>query len=171
MTVTVSLVAPNPYGIYQTRGATYTADAVGLIANVAAGDVRDLENMGCLPLATVRYIGRLLGANMNVTTDQIIPLFVPAAAKFRLTKITVLNASVSLTTAVGGVYTALSKGGTAVVANTQVFSSLTTPVKAVDLTLANTDAEVAATQLYLSLTTAQGAPATADIYVFGDVFQ
>lgn len=117
------------------------------------------------------FIGRLIGANMNVTTDQAIPLFIPATKTFLVRKIAVKNASISLTTAVGGVYPAASKGGTPLVANTQVYSSLSAATKEVDLTMAvTTTVQAAATPLYLSLTTAQGAAATADVYVYGDIY-
>lgn len=111
-------------------------------------------------------LGRLLSANMNVTTDQKISL---QASKCRVRRILVTNASISLDTAVGGVYTAASKAD-AVVANTQVYSALTSAAKLVDLTIATrgTTDTVATGALFLSLTTAQGAAATADIYVFGD---
>lgn len=117
-------------------------------------------------------LGFKLGLNMNVTTDQAITM-VNGASKFRISKITVLNASVDLTTAAGGVYPAASKAGTALVANSQVYTALSLPAYAVDLTLVATPAKTvyAATQaLYLSLTTAQGAAATADVYVFGQRF-
>lgn len=122
-----------------------------------------------------RLVGRLIGANMNVTTDQLIPITLQAE-NFKLVEILVTNASISLTTAVGGIYTAASKGGTALVANSQVYSALTAAGKFKDLTLANsalTDLVASATQtdLYFSLTTAQGAAATADIYVYGVTLQ
>lgn len=112
-------------------------------------------------------LGRLKGANFNVTTDQAIPI---NSSRYVVRKIVVNNASISLTTAAGGVYTATAKGGTALVAAGQVYSALTASTKFVDLTLeavAGTDV-VTATTLYLSLTTAQGAAATADVYVYGD---
>lgn len=113
-------------------------------------------------------IGKLVGANMNVTTDNTIPIV--GTSNYFITRILVTNASIDLDTAVGGVYTAASKGGTVIVANTQVYSALTTAAKAVALTLAAgaTDNVWTGSSLFLSLTTAQGAAATADIYVFGD---
>ncbi len=124
--------------------------------------------------STLKLIGKKIGANMNVTTDQAIPLS-PQAGIFIFDKIIVTNASISLTTAVGGVYNAASKT-TAIVANSQVYSALTATNKWVLLTLANTaltDTFDAATltSIYLSLTTAQGAAATADVYVYGRTFQ
>lgn len=117
-----------------------------------------------------RLIASLVGANMNVTTDQALTMAV-TPAKYLIRKIVATNASISLTLAVGGFYTATAKGGTTIVANTQVYAALTAATKFVDLTLAAgvTGDVTTAAQLYLSLTTAQGAAATADIYVYGDV--
>lgn len=119
-------------------------------------------------------IGRLIGANMNTTADQAFAMTQWGQLnKFRITKITAKNASVSLTTAVGGVYTAVSKGGTAVVAATQAYSALTAATLAADLTIATTPGltvNAAATDIWLSLTTAQGAAATADLYCYGDPY-
>lgn len=116
-------------------------------------------------------LGKLIGANMNATTDQPFVMSMGGTGKFRVTKITANNASTSLTTAVGGVYSAASKGGDAIVANSQVFSALTGATLAVDLTIATTPGKT----LYagtiiptLSLTTAQGGAATADLYLYGD---
>lgn len=131
--------------------------------------------------------GQLLGANFNVTTDQKITVSVPTT-NFMLDSIVVSNASVSLTTAQGGVYTAASKGGTAVVAATQAYTTLTAAAagasgSAMTMTLATAGSNnmlVAPTFspaggsaavigngiLYFALTTAQGAAATADIRVY-----
>jgi hypothetical protein len=127
-------------------------------------------------LEDTRLIGKLIGANMNVTTDQAITL--PDIADFPggayiVEYIVVTNASLSLTTAAGGVYTAASKGGSAIVAAGQVYSALTAATKFIKATLAGTaltDRLTGAT-LYFSLTTGQGAAATADIYVFGRMLQ
>jgi hypothetical protein len=119
-------------------------------------------------------LGRLIGANMNVTTDQAIALNgLTALNKFRVTKVTVKNASVSLTTAQGGLYTAASKGGTAIVASTQAYTGLSTTTLALDLTVVTTPGLTvwdAGTPLFLALSTGQGAAATADVYLYGDVY-
>lgn len=120
-------------------------------------------------------LGKLIGANMNSTDEQKITTF-SNPSKFILRRIVVTNASVSLTTAAGGVYTAASKGGTAVVAAAQAYSSLTTSALFLDLTLsttssASTTVKSSIPNLYLSLTTAQGAAATADVYVYGDILE
>jgi hypothetical protein len=148
-------------------GTSYKPDANG-IYTVATPDADYLIRQGWIQPLTLNIIGMLLGANMNSTADQLIPLYVPATTLYRVNKVTVTNASVSLTTAVGGLYTGAGKTGSALVANSQVYSALTTGLKAVDLTLALNQRDVAGTLLYLSLTTAQGAAATADVYVYGD---
>lgn len=118
-----------------------------------------------------RLLGELEGANMNVTTDQAIPI---KASKYIVRQITVDNASINLTTAAGGVYNAVSKpAGGILVAASQAYSALTAAAKFVNLTIATlgtTDVQTAA-NLYLSLTTAQGAAATADIRVYGDILE
>ena len=117
-------------------------------------------------------LGQLIGANMNSTSDQQIVIF-SAPAKYIIRRIVATNASTSLTTAVGGIYPAVSKGGTAIVANTQVYSGLTASGKFVDLTIASgytSGGDVLTVKsIYLSLTTPQGAAATADIEVYGDI--
>jgi hypothetical protein len=113
-------------------------------------------------------LGSLKGANFNSTADQAIPIGAP---KYIIRKIVVVNASTSLTLAAGGIYTAASKGGTAIVSAVQLYSALTASTKFIDLTLAGilgTDVRTEST-LYLSLTTAQGSAATADVFIIGDV--
>lgn len=113
-------------------------------------------------LASVR------GANFNVTTDQAINIPTSVTA-FQITGIVVTNCSVSMTTAAGGVYPTTAKGGTAIVAAGQVYSSLTASTVLLNLTVAATPLVTRYAQgaIYLSLTTAQGAPATCDVYLIG----
>ena len=170
-----TLQASPGFQISAQSGANYVADAGGVITNVASNDVASLVSGGCQPIGvgSPTLIGRLLGANMNSTADQAIPMF-NGSLPYRVTKISVKNASVSLTTAAGGIYPAAAKGGTPIVAATQVYSALTGSTLALDLTIAATPGiteYAAATPLFLSLTTAQGAAATADIFVFGDLAQ
>lgn len=114
-----------------------------------------------------KLLGRLIGANMNSAADQVIPI---DSQRYVVRRVLVTNASINLTTAVGGFYTAASKGGTAIIANTQAYSALSASTKFLDCTLETiltTDVRTE-TKLYLSLTTPQGAAATADIYIVGD---
>lgn len=166
-----------PSQTYNTRGATYVASVLGIItvSNPSFYDIQDLLNSGCVfnTATSGVLLARLLGANMNVTTDQpFVMRQLSTLVPFRITKITAGNGSTSLTTAVGGIYPAASKGGTAVVANTQAYSGVTGPTLIVSLTIATTPGNTIyapSTALWLSLTTAQGGAATADLYVWGDI--
>lgn len=115
--------------------------------------------------------GKLIGANFNSTADQAITITSPTA-RYRILQIIVTNASTSLTTAAGGIYTAAAKGGVQVVTSAQAYSGITST--AVDtlantaiLNTTNTNTMVNSVEtIYLSLTTPQGGAATADVYVF-----
>ncbi len=147
------LVTPNHVAMWSTTGV------------IADG--------GALPAGRVIVSGRSL--NFNTVNDQpiVFPQWITA---FRLANIIITNASISLTTAVGGFYPAASKGGTPIVANTQAYSTLTASSKLLLATLASfgsttrfSSANLASIggllAIYLSLTTAQGAAATADVYL------
>lgn len=112
-----------------------------------------------------RLLFALIGADFNVTTDQPIHKLFPFMT-CRITGIWVTNASISLTAAQGGIYTALAKAGTAIVAATQSYAALTAPGAILDLTLADLLLRTE-DQPVFALTTAQGAAATADVYVEG----
>jgi hypothetical protein len=114
-------------------------------------------------------LGKLTSANMNSTADQSITITLPTGTtKYSVVGVDVTNCTVSLTLAAGGIYTAASKGGSAIVASTQVYTGLTgTSTNLLPLTLAITTSTFTSTTLYFSLTTAQGGAATADVYVWG----
>ena len=128
-------------------------------------------------VSSTNRLAALLSADFNSTADQAIQIPNTITA-FQITGILITNASLSLTTATGGFYPTTAKGGTAIVANTQVYSSLTTPAKLLSATLAagvsttryssaNLDNINGYLTLYLSLTAAQGVLATADLYLLG----
>lgn len=126
----------------------------------------DQREIRYVPGANI-LLGFLSAANMNSTADQAIAI---GAAKYIVRRAVVYGASLSLTLAVGGIYTGAGKTGNAIVAATQVYSGLTGATKFLDLTLASiapTD-YLTASSLFLALTTAQGAAATANVAVFGD---
>lgn len=131
-----------------------------------------IKDGGAVPGAQ-RVLASFPSANFNDTSDQ--PLILPPTiTAFQLTGILIANASISLTTAVGGFYPQASKGGTAIVAAGQVYSSLTTSSKLLSATLVAgvlttrySIAELPDWRIYFSLTTAQGAEATADLYLLG----
>lgn len=110
----------------------------------------------------------LLSANMNTTADQAIVIpaqitkWVPAA--IRLT-----NCSGTPSLAVGGFYSAASKGGITLVANTQTYTTLTsaTVLQSATLTAAASTTAMTVLTIYFSLTTAQGSALTCDVYLQG----
>jgi hypothetical protein len=160
-------------------GATYTADRAGIVTGVASNDIDALDNFGCIVVGVggETLIGRLVGANMNSTADQSIPMLIAANQSYTPTAVVVRNCSVSLTTAAGSFYSAASKGGTTLAGSgaTQAFTGCTA-TGLTGQTIAATPAGgnvvlPASTPPILSLTTAQGAAATADIYVYGRLGQ
>lgn len=106
---------------------------------------------------------------MNSTADQAIPI--QKAAKYVVRRIVVTDASTSLgaSAVAGGVYTAASKGGVAIVAADQAYTALTGATKILDLTIAAGADYRTAQTLYFALSVAHGSAATANVYVFGEV--
>lgn len=150
---TTGLSASTPLGLGVAAVGTATSAAKG--DHVHSG----LSKMGVL--------WSLIGANMNTTADQAMTQGF-AFTNHVIDDILVTNASVDFTLllAVGGFYSAASKGGVAIVANTQIFTGLTGASIVFKPTLAVTTMR-ANTAMYLSLTTAAGSAAMADIYVRG----
>jgi len=124
-----------------------------------------------------RVLGSAFGASFNTTTDQ--PILIPTTVSaWALTGIMVTNASINLTSAVGGFYTQPSKGGIALVSASQNYIGLTAPSVLLQLLLTGAGAgtrlspanvSLIGTQMavFFSLTMAQGTTATADIYLLG----
>ncbi len=110
-------------------------------------------------------LGKLTGANFNSLVDQAIRIY---AGNYIIREIVVTNASVSLTTAIGGIYGASAKASP-IVAAEQVYSALTGASKYLELTLVPSGDVRTVQNIYLSLSTIQGQAATADVYVFGDI--
>ena len=153
-------VASNLIFTVQTQLTNGLTSPLSISTSVAAETIS--------PLRTGTLLGSRIAANFNSTADQIIPI---AANKYIPRHIIALNASISLTTAAGGIYPDPAKAGSPLVAAAQVYSALTAPSKYLDLTttaLVGTDVFTDPI-LYFSLTTAQGSAATGDIFIFGDI--
>lgn len=118
-----------------------------------------------LPTRELLYTDRILfaldTANMNVTTDQKFRKLYDNIGDFRITRIFSAGHSIALSTAVGGIYPTTGKGGTPIVPASQGYASPD------DLALAFKDILTGAATPYLSLSTSQGAAATARIFIMG----
>lgn len=142
-----------------------------------------IQDSGPVPGST-QVLASIRGADFNSTYDQPI-LMPPAVVSFQLSGIIVTNATAPLTNAMGGFYPQFGKGGGALVAVTQTYSALTDDDLLLNATLtpyaqgerfsANnlpyllTRNNQNALAIFFSLTTAQGVPAFADIYVVGSI--
>jgi hypothetical protein len=119
--------------------------------------------------------GKLIGANFNSTADQAITINSPSGT-YTIQNILVRNPSTNMTTAAGGFYTEAGKSGTQIVSSAQVYSALTNATPGTDQNVAQLSVSSSNTRefnlstIYFSLTTPQGATATADIYVIIRVF-
>ncbi len=113
----------------------------------------------------------LPSVNANSIADNSIVVRLPSGfTRYRVTRITALNPSTSLTLAAAAVYTAATAGGVAI-ASPQALSGLTTGTantagNAIDLTLAlAAPTFFTAATLYFRITTAQGSAATVDVVI------
>ena len=111
----------------------------------------------------IRLLASFQGVNVNATGDTVLPVI--NTDRYSVSNVVFTNASVSLTTALAGVFTAPSAGGTAIVANAAL-SALTSASVVSQRTVASTAAQ-AGQNLYVNVGTAQGAAATMDVFVYG----
>jgi hypothetical protein len=126
-------------------------------------------------------IGELIGADMNTTDDQAIDLVLPpGCTDFILQPIRITNGSISLTTAVGGIYTATAKGGLAIGSATHAYNAITATGPNATATLSSMSVVAGylrpslfaiPNRVYLSLTTPQGAAATADFRIWAQCWK
>jgi len=111
----------------------------------------------------IRLIASAQSVNLNSVGDTLAPILV--AGRVSVAYVVLSNASTSLTTAQVAVYTAPSAGGTAVLSATAL-TGATTAAKVVNTAASSTDA-ITGLNLYVRNTTAQGAAATADVFIYG----
>jgi hypothetical protein len=111
----------------------------------------------------IRLIGSAQSVNLNAVGDTIAPILV--SGRVSVAYVLVTNASVSFTTAQVAVYTAPASGGTAVLSATAL-TGATTAAKVVNTGASPTDA-ITGANLCIRNTTAQGAAATADVFIYG----
>lgn len=112
----------------------------------------------------IRLLAVATGVSVNATGDQA-TLAIINSTNYSVSNVVFTNASISLTTAAAGLFTAPSAAGTAVVANAAL-SALTGSTVVSQRTVAATAIQTGQ-NLYLNVGTAQGAAATMDVYVYG----
>lgn len=111
----------------------------------------------------LRLLASFEGVNVNALGDTVLPLI--NTSRYSVANVIVTNASVSLTTAAAGLFTAPAAGGTAIVANAAL-SACTAASVVSQRTVASTAAQ-SGQNLYFNVATAQGAAATCDVFVYG----
>ena len=112
----------------------------------------------------IRLLAVATGVNVNATGDQA-TLSIINSSNYSVSNVVFTNASVSLSSAAAGLFTAPSAGGTGVVANAAL-SALSASTVVSQRTVASTAIQ-SGQNLYLNVGTAQGATATMDVYVYG----
>jgi voltage-gated potassium channel Kch len=111
----------------------------------------------------IRLLAVMKAVNVNATGDTALPII--SATNYSVSNVVMSGATISLTTAAAGLFTAPGAGGTAIVANAAL-SGLTGPTIVSQRTVASTTNRTEQT-LYFNVATAQGAAATADLYIYG----
>ena len=111
-------------------------------------------------------LGRSLGVNANsAATDTAITML---SGNYIIERVIISSATTSLTTATAGLFTAAGGAGTTLCAD-QALVALTGSTRFLDLAMelvAGTDRRTDGT-LYFRIGTAQGAPATLNVYIYG----
>lgn len=110
----------------------------------------------------IRLLAVFQGVNANATGDTVLPII--DATTYSVKNVVFTNASVSLSSAAAGLFTAPGASG-AIVSNAAL-SGLTGPTVVSERTVASTAAQTGQ-NLYVNVGTAQGAAATFDVYVYG----
>ena len=111
----------------------------------------------------LRLIASAEGVNLNSVADTVATVL--SSGRVSVQSIIVTNASVDLTTAQLAVYTGAAAAGTAI-KTAYALTGNTTAAKVVVTAATSTDA-VTGTPFYIRNTTAQGAAATADVFIYG----
>ena len=112
----------------------------------------------------LRLLASAQGVNLNQVGDTVAQI-VNNSGRYSVQSVIVTNASVDLTTAQLAVYTGAGATGTAI-KSAYALTGNSTAAKTVVTAATSTDA-VSGTPLYIRCTTAQGAAATADVFIYG----
>jgi hypothetical protein len=149
----------NPLNIAQSRVANKQPNQVALQTGLVG--VR-------------RLLGVLYGVNLTAgTTDipialNLVPEAAAGAANYMVRGVQVNNASVSLSSATLGLYSAAAAGGDNLVV-VAALSALTAATKNLDMTLAAVAGTTVRNENTLYFRTGTGQAATCDLYIWGEV--
>ena len=112
----------------------------------------------------LRLLASAQGVNLNQVGDTVAQIL-NNSGRYSVQSVIVTNASVDLTTAQLAVYTGAGATGTAI-KSAYALTGNSTAAKTVVTAATSTD-DVSGTPLYIRCTTAQGAAATADVFIYG----
>ncbi len=116
-------------------------------------------------------LGRVLGVNLDADDNTDVEVTIPNGGKrYDVTRVIATNVSADISgdSAEVGLHTAPLGAGVDIVADTTV-AELTAPEIVKSFTVASTDTIITST-LYISLSVPNGNPATADFYIFGNIY-
>ena len=133
------------------------------MANPGPASTTSTHPSGLATNQAIRLLASAQGVNVNSTADTAMPII--NCSRWSVSNVVFTNASISLTTATAGVFTAPAAGGTGIVADAAL-SGLTAASVVSQRTVASTAAQTG-DYLYLDVGTAQGAAATMDVFVYG----
>jgi hypothetical protein len=133
------------------------------MANPGPASTVTIHPQNVLSNQAIRLLAVATGVNVNSTGDVAV-LNIANASNWSVANVVFTNASISLTTAAAGVFTAPGASG-AIVSNAAL-SALTGPTVVSQRTVAST-ATNTGQYLYINVGTAQGAAATMDVYIYG----
>lgn len=133
------------------------------MANPGPASATTNHPQGLTSNQAIRLLASAQSVNLNATGDTVLPVI--NTSRYSVANVIVTNASTSLTTALAGLFSAPSAGGTAVVANAAL-SACTSASVVSQRTVAST-AALTGPNLYFNVGTAQGAAATGDVFVYG----
>ena len=133
------------------------------MANPGPASQNTIHPQGVLSNQAIRLLAVVTGVNVNATGDQaVLPII--NSTNYSVSNVVFTNASISLSSAAAGLFTAPAASG-GIVSNAAL-SALTGPTVVSQRTVASTAIQ-SAQNLYLNVGTAQGAAATMDVYVYG----
>jgi len=174
---TVTMKAPATFGGVVSgtpSGTNYVVDAAGFIYSVPFQDIPVLSSLGFKTYGdTQGLIAEGVAVGTAATGFTPMSIKVPANQKFRVTKVSVFDASGLNTSGVFQITTASSSGTTLVASAGGAMTNLSAGNSVIDGTLttaALTTILAAGTSLFVDMTTASGtASTTADFRVYGDI--